>query len=510
MWALAILIIPAFVVWGVGTSAKDKSNKPDYAGKLFGKKISYENYYNMWNVSRDYAIKSFGNNVPAEFIDQIAWSRIMLLEEAKREKLSVSDKEVVEKLASFPAFQRNGAFDKSLYKSMLMDTARSFEEKLRDDLLISKLRDAVTSGIKVTDEDVKNEYKKNYEKIKSSYLLIPFSGFEKDVKYKDSDLENFYKQDREAFKKSEQVNIKYIGILYSQFDSQVNIKDEQIERYFEEHISEFKKPEAKEKPALDDAVKNSIREKLAMQRKISLAEEAGYRILDEVAQKKNLEEPAKDNSLEIRETGFFSANEEIPGIGWSYDFSKISFELQKNEINNVLIKTDKGLYIVQSKEKKASYIPDYAEVKENVKKAFIKDGSIKLAKKKSEKIYLDIIKNTEAGKTIEDAAKKYGLQLKQTDFISREGYIPEIGPARELIDAASSAKTGSVLKPFKTPQGWVILKPLELEPIDEAKFLEEKDKFKETFLTSKKEAEFDEYLRDLRVKAGFVSYTGGK
>ena len=74
----------------------------------------------MWNVARDYAIKSLGNNAPTEFIDQLAWSRIILIEEAKREKLRVADKEVVEQLTSFPAFQRNGGFDKKPFTSASM------------------------------------------------------------------------------------------------------------------------------------------------------------------------------------------------------------------------------------------------------------------------------------------------------------------------------------------------------------------------------------------------------
>ena len=508
MWGLAIIIIPAFVVWGSGSAGKNKNNKPDYAGKIFGKKIPYDLYYNMWNASRDYAIKSYGNNVPAEFIDQMAWSRIMLIEEAKREKIAVTDKEVVEKLTSFPAFQKNGSFDKKLYKSMLQDTARSFEEKLRDDLSLSKLKDKITSNINVNDEDVKNEYKKKFEKIKSSYVLIPFSDSEKDVRYKDSDLKNFYGQNKETFKKSEQANIKYIGILYAKFDNEVTIKDEQINRFFEEHITDFKKPASKENPILDDADKNSIREKLSLQRKTSLAEEVGYRILDQVIQKKNLEEPSRDNSVEIKETGFFSANEDIPGIGWSYDFAKASFELKKNEISNVLVKTDKGLYIIQLKEKKEAYIPNYAEIEDTIKKAFIKEESIKLSQKKSEKIYLDIINGAKTNKTLEYAAKKYNLQVKQTDFIARDGYIPEIGPAREFIETASSAKIGSILKPLKSLQGWVILEPLELKPIDEVKFMEEKGKFKETLLANKKEEVFNKYFEGLKKKADFVSYTG--
>jgi len=507
MWALAILIIPAFVIWGAGTSGKNKGGKPDYAGKVFGKKISYDDYYNMWNVARDFAVKSYGNNVPAEFIDQITWSRILLIEEARRQNLAVTDQEVLKEITSYPVFQRNGVFEKRFYKSMLGDTARSFEEKLRDDLLISRLKDRITSGIRTSDEEVKSEYKKKYEKIKSSYLVIPFSDFEKDAQYGESDLQNFYEKNKDSFKKSEQMNIRYIDIPFAKFNSEVDVKDEQIKRFFEEHIAEFKKSGSEEAPALDDAVKNTIREQLAMQRKITLAEEVGYRALDQVSQKKNLEEPAAANSLEVKETGFFSVNEEIPGIGWSYEFAKAGIELEKNQISNILTKTEKGLYIIQLKDKKEPYIPDYAEVKDAVKNAFVQERSIELAEKKSYEIHAAILNDIKLNEKFEDAVKKYAPEVKLTDFISRDSYIPEIGPAREFVDAAFSTGVDSVSRPLKTLQGWVIIHPLEINPVDEIKYIEEKDKFKESLLSDKKEAEFDRFFQDLQKRAGFVSYT---
>ena len=507
MWGLAIIIIPAFVVWGAGSSGKNKSSGPDYAGKLFGKKISHEDYYNMYNVARDYAVKSFGNNVPDEFIDQMAWSRIMLLEEAKRENLRVTDQELIEKIVSFPVFQRHGAFDKKLYKTMLGDTAKQFEDKFRDDLLISRLKDKVTSGVSVTDEEVKNEYKKKFEKIKSSYVFVPFADSEKDAQCKDSDLENFYEQNKKTFKKGEQANVNYLEVPYSGFDNTVSIKDEAIQRFFEEHITDFKKPDSNENPTLDDNIKNSIRQKLTLEKKISLAEESGYRVLDQVIQKKNLEEPAQANSLEVKETGFFSAEEETPGIGWSHEFSKTSFELAKGQINNMLIKTDKGFYIIQLKDKKAPYVPDYSEVKDAVKNTYIKEESIKLSQKKSENIFLDISSVIKNNVKFEEAVKKYGLQVKQTDFITRDGYIPEIGPAKEFVDRAFSVKTGQISEPFRSLQGWVMLEPVESKGIDEVKFIEEKDKFRENLLANKKEAEFNKYFEELQKRSEFVSYT---
>ena len=165
IWGLAILIIPAFVIWGAGSSNKKGEKGPNYAGKVFGKKIPFDEYVNMWRVTRDNAIRSFGANIPVEFIDQLTWNRIILLKEAERENIAVKNDEVVERIMSFPIFQRNGSFDKKLYKSALKQNARGFEEKIRDDIRITKLREKATSGITITDIEVEDEYKSEVSSI---------------------------------------------------------------------------------------------------------------------------------------------------------------------------------------------------------------------------------------------------------------------------------------------------------------------------------------------------------
>ena len=332
MWALAILIIPAFVIWGSGSAGKKEKKGPDYAGKIFNKKISFDEYLDMWGVTRDYAIKTFGGNIPSEFIDQLAWNRILLLKDAERENITVKNEEVIEKIMSFPVFQRNGSFDKKLYKSMLRDDARSFEERIRDDIIISKLREKITSSVSVTDDEVKEEYKKKFEKVKPSYLSIPFVDFEKEVKYKDPDIVKFYENHKEDFRKSDEINVKYIEILFSSFDKEVFINEEQINRYFEEHIPDYKKADSEEMPILDDTIKKDISEKLSMERKKSLAEELSYKVLEQALNKKEIDKTASSFALEAKETGFFNMQEEIPGIGWSYEFTKKGFELKTGEI----------------------------------------------------------------------------------------------------------------------------------------------------------------------------------
>ncbi len=499
VWGLAIIIIPAFVVWGAGSSGKKRGKGPNYAGKIFNKKISFDEYADMWRVTRDQAIRSFGNNVPAEFIDQMAWSRLLLLEVAKRERIVADDSEIVERITSAPAFQRDGKFDKKLYKSMLGQAARSWENKLRDDILISKLREKVTSGVSVADEEVKKEYRKKFEKIKASYISIPFSEFEKDVHYQESDLMKFYEEDKALFRKPEEINVKYIEILFSQFDKEIYVDEETIKRYFEEHISDYKKPDSEEMPELDETIKNSISEKLSMEKKTSLAEELSYKALDNLLDKKDMGKTAQVFALQTKETGFFNMQQEIPGIGWSYEFTKRSFELGDEEISNVLIKTDKGFYMIQLEGRKASYIPEFSETRDVVITSYTKNKSIGLSEKEAKKIHARI-KN---GQTFESIGK----EMKETDLITRNDYIPALGPAKDFVEACASLKIGEIAGPIKMAETWAMLRLNEYQDMDEVKFIEEKEGFKEELLAKKKQDSFSKYFEELKKKADFVSYT---
>lgn len=505
IWGLAILIIPAFVIWGAGTDKKNNKG-PGHAGEIFNRKVSHEEYFNMWQVTRDYALKTFGTNVPPEFIDQMAWSRILLLEKAKQDKIIVKDTDVVEKIISYPAFQRNGSFDKKLYKSMLGDAAKGFEERLRDDILISRLREKAVKNISVNDEEVKEEYKNKFEKIKSSYISTPFSDFEKDVSYEEPELISFYEENKELFLKPEGINVRYVEVAFSRFEKEAYVTEEEIKRYFEEHLSDYKKPDSEDMPQLDEAIKISITEQLSFQRKISLAEELSYRLLDEALKKKNLDETSRSFSLEAKETGFFNMQQEIPGIGWSYEFTRKGFELKPGEISSVLIKGADGFYIIQLTEKKPPYMPEFKDTRDAVIKSYVQNKSIELSEESAKKLYAAIKDKIKNGLTLEEAAKENGKEPAQTDFLTREEYIPALGPAKDFVEGAVSLENNEIAGPIKMAQSWVILKLDEYQGVDEIKFAEEKDTFKEELLSNKKQETFDKYFQELRKGAGLVIY----
>lgn len=507
MWGLAILIIPAFVIWGAGSASNKKEKGPNYAGRIFNRKVSFSEYSDMWMVARDYLTRSFGQNVPSGAIDQMAWNRLILLDAVKKEHIAVNDREVIEYIASFPIFQRDGAFDKKLYKSMLGDAARGFEERVRDDIRIAKLREKVIQNISVTDEELKEGYKKKSEKIKASYVSIPFSDFEKYVAYNEKDLVVHYEDNKESFRKPEHINVEYIDVLFESFKDEVYVSEEEIKKDFEENLSDFKKPGSEETPLLDDEIKKEVSEKLSQKKRISLAEELAYKILDKALSKNELDETARSFTLKAKETGLFNAQQEIPGVGWSYEFTKRGFELKEGEISAVLIRTGKGFYIIRLKEKKPSYLPQFAEIKDSVINSYKKEKSIELSHKKAKKVNLTMKRKTAAGMRFSEIAKELDLEPRETDLITRDDYIQGVGPAGELVEAGIQLKSDEISEPIKTPNSWIMIKKDQYQGIDEERFAEEKEEFKENLLLTKRQAAFDNWFEAFKRKADFVSYT---
>ncbi|MDD2731513.1 MAG: SurA N-terminal domain-containing protein, partial [Candidatus Portnoybacteria bacterium] len=125
---LAILIVPAFVLWGFGNAFRSDKGS-GYAGKLFGKKVTALEFQDAYAAVKNQAIIQLGDKF-TELQQQInlqsqAWDWLILAHEAKKRKIKASDKEVAETIQSFPFFQRKGQFDNKTYAEMLQYVFRT-------------------------------------------------------------------------------------------------------------------------------------------------------------------------------------------------------------------------------------------------------------------------------------------------------------------------------------------------------------------------------------------------
>ncbi|MFH1069905.1 MAG: SurA N-terminal domain-containing protein [Candidatus Glassbacteria bacterium] len=233
------VLIFFFVGWmGVTLTGLDdflmEQNRKDmaglkYAGSVDGKKIERTLYEQRVQNSVDMATnRRTGASLSSWEIDQIAdqvWNNlvndIILGRVYARRNIKVRDSEVVEyikgnplpELRSAPELQTDGRFDYDKYHNLLSNPQAG-------SLVLELERDA-------------------REKIPNLKLLVEIASLSK---LTDAQLEQVYRE------MNEQVSVNYIRFAIDSLvaDSEVSVSDEEVEKYYQNHLEDFKRPERAE------------------------------------------------------------------------------------------------------------------------------------------------------------------------------------------------------------------------------------------------------------------------
>jgi peptidyl-prolyl cis-trans isomerase D len=102
---------------------------------------------------------------------------------------------VREKIVGMPAFQREGAFSPALYRAAVQSNGMSpsgFEQAMRRDMLVDQLVDVIRRGVHVSEEDAFRGWSRSADKIALSYIAIPTSKFDDQVKVEDEALTKWF------------------------------------------------------------------------------------------------------------------------------------------------------------------------------------------------------------------------------------------------------------------------------------------------------------------------------
>ncbi|MDP2929449.1 MAG: peptidylprolyl isomerase [Candidatus Omnitrophota bacterium] len=212
LWGLVIIVVPAFVMWGGASSSRSKGNGPGYVGVVNDRKVLFDELSGALSGVRSQIILSYFNQPKTldtllsnkSILAKLAWDRILMLEEVKRAGIKISDKELVETIRSHPLFIRNGAFDDKFYAYILRNNIglepRSFEEIVRENVSLQKLSASITKDVKVSDSDILAEYKKDFQNLKISYILLEVKNFLDKVKIGEDAAKDFYEKRKSEFR----------------------------------------------------------------------------------------------------------------------------------------------------------------------------------------------------------------------------------------------------------------------------------------------------------------------
>ena len=509
LWFIAIIIILSFGFFGTAYLLTD--NKPaDYAGTIFGKNVSAEDFGKAYQAVYVQALIRFGDKFSeiSRFLNLEAetWDRLILLREAAKKKIKASDKEVVQAIEQYAFFQRDGHFDPLLYNDILRYafrvSARDFEEGIRDNLKFITLFQQITSPVAVTDKEVLESFRRENEKIQASYILVTPEQFEKDVSLNDEEAQNYYAQNRNEFIVPPTMKVEYIGLDFPPpagsltAEGSLTAKPETPEPEKEETAPEAAKPATAvdQTPTVTEEMKKTVREK-------------ANAIFQDLLVNPDMQTAGGKHNAEVKSSGFFSMEQPDLALGWSYELLIRLFQMDKNAVNDPF-ETPQGMLIVKITEKKDSYVPGYKDIAGKVAEALRKNKAKAVARKKTEE-YLKLVQDAFAKTELKDFAqtvKNSGLEVHQTPVFGRGEYLPVVGISKEFQDAAFALTEQNDLSDVvATETGYSVVHLDSRVPADEKQFEEKKQSLSEKLLNERRTQTFNDFLSDLRQQAKITS-----
>ncbi|MBN1353389.1 MAG: SurA N-terminal domain-containing protein [Candidatus Omnitrophica bacterium] len=465
LWILAIIIIPAFVLWGTESlSKRDSSLK--YVGVIEGEKIPLDKFVKSINDVRIGLFLNYFNqpevldkiNGDRKLLNRLAWENLMIQTKAKKEKTSIPDSAVVGFITRHPFFLRGGIFDEKLYNYILKNSLRiqprGFEESVRNFLLTAKYKADIVKDVVVTDEELFNAYKNEFEKAKIYYVIV-----DKDIlkKYTDvpaDEISMFYRQNSKMFMEPERAILQYIAFPHKESGEKEKVLAEMRNVY----------EKLKKRPSKWDNI-------------------------------------AKSLNLKVGETSPFSKDDVgIPDIATTYDLSVLTAKLRPMaEVLPLISERDKGVsYIIRVKRRLPPRMKTEEEAAYYITEILKDRKAESLASEKAENIYK---KAVSAETSINEVSEKNNLKLRQTDFVSRFDYIEEIGEAYPIVEEASKLKPGEISPPIKVRKGFALIEPVAFQRVDKNEFEKEKETYRNKVLSAKKMKALQDWLNKINANS---------
>jgi len=244
-----------------------------------------------------------------------------------------------------------------------------------------------------------------------------------------------------------------------------------------------------------DEVRAQITDQLAFQ-KAQQAVASQARTLDEKINKPaDMDAVAKENGLAVLESGFFTRDEPIPGIGGSPQVAAQAFQLKDGDVSPA-INSPRGPVFITVTGKQDPYVPKLEDVKDRVREDAIRARATELSRQRG----AEIATKLRTAKDFAAAAKAEGLTVKDTELVARDSALPDVGVSPEVDRVAFSLPKGGVSDPIVTASGSVIVRVVDRDEVTPEELQSGKDAFRAQVLTERRGKFFSAYMTKAKEK----------
>ena len=182
-------------------------------------------------------------------------SRQLLLQQADKLGISLSDQQLVHMIQQQPSFQQNGQFSEALFSNYLKSigmTNRDFIENLRKDHALKMLSSTFMDYALVSKMDIKQIADLQTEQRTLQLASIKLDDYKRGIKVTDAEVAAYYKKHSSMFKQVTSVDVDYVVLSPANVKgTSTEVSDAEIQQAYNEFVQ-------KEQQAAQPTVKHIL------------------------------------------------------------------------------------------------------------------------------------------------------------------------------------------------------------------------------------------------------------
>ena len=380
----------------------------------------------------------------SRILDELIMARV-IEQEATRLGLGASESEIKERIANmfrdpsgkFLLVDASGKFDMSKYQERVGDIP-TFERGVAQDIAREKLEALITAGVTVSEDEVKEDYKRKNTTLDLTYVAVSTSKLAEKLTLGDDEVKAYYDKHKGDFYIGEpQKKIRYIFIDQDKSGEKVQISDKELHDEFDNLQPQYKQAGVKiqqivlkvAREDLDETVKKKADDLVTKARGQSgTATEDAF---GELA-KGNSEDPATAKNGGHVE-GLVKKNANKPD-----DPYQKTLDMQPGEVTDP-IKYKNGYYILRRGE---SVPKTFDMAKPELLVSLRNRRGYTIAQKIAQKVEDRLKQTKDAQKVAQEFAAEANMNatdmVRETPFVKPGDDVPNIGSSQQFEDAIAA------------------------------------------------------------------------
>lgn len=468
-WVLWI-VIAAFIAalfFDFGALSGMTGTGGDAAAHVAGEPITYDELREQHRQLDQQYRQMFGQQWSSELAEQLGLerqaietlvNRKVLLLEAERLGLAVSDQELSETIRDVPAFREDGRFiGRERYAELLRMnglTPERYENDLREGLLLQKMQQVLAQNVFVSDAAVERALREEAERAAIAYVHL--TGAELgEVTAGREELERHLAEHQEDFRVPAQRRAAYLLVDQNRVAQEVAPSDAELQAYYREHEDEFRTEEQVQARHIllrtGERTADEARRQLEAAKARLAAGEDFAALVRELSEEPGAGERGGD-------LGYFGRGAMVP------EFEQAAFGAEVGEIVGP-IETGFGLHLLEVTGRRPAGVRPFAEVRAEIAQRLRGERAGTRAREIAAELAAAL---RDGGAGVEEmqelAASRPSVEVQQPAPFAENGFVPGLGRVPALSEAAFRLEPGGVSDPVEVPRGWVVLLVQEALP----------------------------------------------